>query len=180
MAEHELPGDAEHIAALLAPWDTSALDEVQMGDFAIISVSAAGLARGAVAAAAGRLSPLFARRAPRPVEQATLRGVGGTLVVTPVGSGWRTGTALAVGVRLGGALAHVEMLAGHAAAARDSTAVATQPRDATPALRFEAAPQSAAAVAAAEDLDAFGPLTAQSYREPSSGALIHCLASPGT
>lgn len=49
----------------------------------------------------------------------------------------------------------------------------------TPAARFDTAPSPPAAVAAAEDLQAFGPLTAQSYRESASGVLIHCFVPPG-
>jgi hypothetical protein len=172
-------GNAEKLAALLVPWETAALDEVQVGDFAIVSVSTAGLAGGAVAAAAGRLSPVIARRAPRPVEQATLRGVGGTLVLTPVGSGWKTGTALAVGLRAGGALARLEILARRAAAAHDPPGSMVRPHEAMLAARLDTEPPPAAVAAAAQDLDAFGPLHAQSYREPASGALIHCFVPPG-
>jgi hypothetical protein len=171
---------AVKLAALLVPWDTAALDEAQVGDFAIISVSAAGLADGAVAAAAGRLSPVIARRAPRPVEQATLRGVGGTLVLTPVGSGWNTGTALAVGLRPGGPLARLEMLARRAARAHESSANGPRQHDGTPAATLATAPPHAAAAAAAEDLEAFGPLMSQSYRESTSGGLVHCFVSPGS
>jgi hypothetical protein len=177
--QRERQGNAEKLAALMAPWETAAFDEVQVGDFSIISVSAAGLAGSAVVAAAGRLSPVIARRAPRPVEQATLRGVGGTLVLTPVGSGWNTGTALAVGLRPGGPLARVEILARRAAAAHDPGSPSAERRDVTPAARFDTAPSPPAAVAAAEDLQAFGPLTAQSYRESASGVLIHCFVPPG-
>jgi hypothetical protein len=188
VARLEPGGNAEKLAALLAPWETGALHEVQVGDFAIISVSAAGLDGSAVAAAAGRLSPVISRRAPRPVDQATLRGVGGTLVLTPVGSGWNTCAVLAVGVRLGGPLARLEILARRAAAAHEPPSPAesrqTVPqtvRQTVPmTARFVAAPPPPAAAAAAGDLEAFGPLTAQSYREPTSGALIHCFVPPGT
>ena len=179
VAQPERQGNAEKLAALMAPWETAAFDEVRVGEFAIISVSAAGLAGSAVAAAAGRLSPVIARRAPRPVEQATLRGIGGTLVLTPVGSGWNTGTALAVGLRAGGPLARLEILARRAAAAHVPASPA-ESRQAVPiTARFDAAPPPPAAAAAAEDLQAFGPLTAQSYREPASGVLIHCFVPPG-
>jgi predicted regulator of Ras-like GTPase activity (Roadblock/LC7/MglB family) len=171
--------NAEKLAALLVPWETAALDEVQAGDFAIICMSAAGLAGGAVAAAAGRLSPVIARRAPRPVEQATLRGAGGTLVLTPVGSGWKTGMALAVGLRPGGALARLEILARRAAAAHDPKAQVVAPHDAMPVARLDTTPPPTAAAAAAQDLEVFGPLQAQSYREPTSGVLIHCFVPPG-
>lgn len=187
VARLEPRGNAENLAALLAPWETAALDEVQVGDFAIISVSAAGLAGSAVAAAAGRLSSVIARRAPPSVDQATLRGVGGTLVLTPVGSGWNTGAALAVGVRSGGPLARFEILARRVAAAHEppspaesrQTAPQTVPQTVPMTARFAAAPAPPAAAAAARDLEAFGPLTAQSYREPASGALIHCFVPPG-
>jgi hypothetical protein len=180
MGHPESGGDAEELAALLAPWKIAALDEVQVGDVAIISVSLAGLTGSAVATAAGRLSPLIARRAPLPVDQATLRGVGGTLVLTPVGSGWSTATALAVGLRPGGALARLEILARRAAATRlPASPPADLAMDVAPAVRLDAASPPAASTVAAEDLEAFGPLTAQSYREPTSGALIHSFVSPG-
>jgi hypothetical protein len=179
VAHPESRGDAEKLATLLASWESAAHEEVQVGDFAVISVSESGLVGSAVAAAAGRLSPLIARRAPRPVDQATLRGVGGTLVLTPVGSGWSTATALAVGLRTGGALARLEILARRAAAAHVPASPPADQRDVTPATRLDAAPPQAAAAVAAEDLEAFGPLTAHSYREPTSGALIHCFVSPG-
>jgi hypothetical protein len=172
-------GNAEKLAALMAPWETAAFDEVQVGDFAIISVSAAGLAGSAVVAAAGRLSPVIARRAPRPVEQATLRGVGGTLVLTPVGSGWNTGTALAVGLRPGGPLARLEILARRAAAAHEPLSPVESRQTVPITARFDIAPPPPAAAAAAADLEAFGPLTSQSYREPASGVLIHCFVPPG-
>ncbi len=176
-------GSAEKLAALVAPWETAVLDEVQVGDFTIIRVSAAGLAGNAVVAAAGRLSALIARLAPQPVEQATLRGVGGTLVLTPVGSGWNTGMALAVVVRPGGPLARLEILARHAAAAHEPPSPAesrqTVPQSVPMTARFDAAPPPPATAVAAGDLEAFGPLAAQSYREPASGALIHCFVPPG-
>src|SRR6266545_537646 len=172
-------GHAEKLATLLVPLETAALDEIQVGDFAIISVSAAGLTGGAVAVAAGRLSPVIARRAPRPVEQATLRGVGGTLVLTPVGSGWNTGTALALGLRPGCPLARLLILSRRAAAAHDPTSTVARQHEPTPAARLDTAPPPAAAAAVAQDLDSFGPLTPQSYREPSSGVLIHCFLPPG-
>jgi hypothetical protein len=34
-------------------------------------------------------------------------------------------------------------------------------------------------VTAAKDLTVFGPLAARSYREAASGAVVHCLVSPG-
>jgi hypothetical protein len=172
-------GNAEKLAALMAPWETAVFDEVRVGEFAIISVSAAGLAGSAVVAAAGRLSPVIARRAPRPVEQATLRGIGGTLLLTPVGSGWNTGTALAVGLRSGGPLARLEILARRAAAAHVPASPAGSRQTVPIAEKFDAAPPPPAAAAVAEDLQAFGPLTAHSYREPASGVLIHCFVPPG-
>jgi hypothetical protein len=179
LARDETRGRAHELAALLIPWDTAALDEAQVGDFTIISVSAAGLGGGAVAAAAGRLSPVIARRAPRPVDQATLRGAGGALVLTPIGSGWNTETALAVGLRQGGLLARLEMLARRAAAAHESPARGAKPHEAPPAITLATAPLHAAAAAAADDLEAFGPLRAQAYREPTSGVLIHCFVPAG-
>ena len=172
-------GNAEKLAALLAPWETAALDEVEVGDFAIVSVSAAGLPGGAVAAAAGRLSSVIARRAPRPVEQATLRGAGGALVLTPVGSGWNTGAALAVALRPGGPLARLELLARRAARAHEPQAAVSLRPGTQPAARLDSAETPAAAATLAEELEAFGPVTVKSYREAASGGVIHCFVPPG-
>jgi hypothetical protein len=84
-----------------------------------------------------------------------------------------------VGLRPGGALARIEMLARRAAAAHVPASPSADQRDVTPAARLDAAPPPAAAAVAADDLEAFGPLTAQSYREPRTGGLIHCFVSPG-
>jgi len=170
---------AESLAALMAPLETVAIDDVRVGDFAIISVSTAGVAAGTVAAAAGRLSPIIARGAPQPIEQATLRGAGGMLVLTPVGSGWSTGTTLAVGMRSSGALARLEMLARRAAAGHEPEGRPAPAHSAAPPARLDVTQTPPAIAAAAEDLAAFGPLAAQSYREPKSGALVHCFVSPG-
>jgi hypothetical protein len=175
----ERRGHAAMVAALMAPLDTAALEEAQIGDFNIISVSTAGMPSGTVAAAAARLSPLMARGAPRPIEQVTLRGLGGALVLTPVGSGWSSGTALAVGTRPGGALARLEMLASRAA--RHEPASPSSPkRNGASFPRLEVTPAPPAVTAAAQDLTIFGPLAPQSFREPASGAVVHCLVSPGT
>jgi hypothetical protein len=48
-----------------------------------------------------------------------------------------------------------------------------------PRSALAAAPPPAAAAAAVEDIEAFGPLVVQSYREPTSGVLIHCFVPPG-
>jgi hypothetical protein len=175
----ERRGHAAMVAALMAPLDTAALEEAQIGDFNIISVSTAGIPGGTVAAAAGRLSPLMARGAPRPIDQVTLRGLGGALVLTPVGSGWSSGTALAVGTRPGGALARLEMLASRAAR-HEAESPSSPKRNGAPFPRLEVTPVPPAVTAAAQDLTIFGPLAPQSFREPASGALVHCLVSPGT
>ena len=95
-------------------------------------------------------------------------------MLTPIGSGWNTETTLAVGLRQGGPLARLEMLARRAAAAHASPARGAKPHETPPAITLAAAPLHAAAAAAADDLEAFGPLRAQAYREPTSGVLIHC------
>jgi len=166
----------EKIAALMGPLATVAPAEARVGDFTIISVSAAGMAAGPVTAAAGRFCPIMARGASHPVEQVTLRGAGGMLVLTPVGSAWSGGPTLAVGMRTGGALARLEMLSRRVAASKmDREPV----RGAAPFARLDEVPTPPAIVAAAEDLTSFGPLAVRSYREVGSGALVHCLVAPG-
>jgi len=134
------------------------------------------MAGGTVAAAAGRLCPIMARGVSQPIEQVTLRGGGGILVLTPLGSSSSGGAMLAVGMRTGGALARLEMLARRAAA----SSVDREPlRGAVVFARFDRTPTPPAIVAAAEDLTSFGPLDVQSYREAASGAVVHCLIAPG-
>lgn len=169
---------AEVTAALMAPLDTAALEEIHVGDLTVISMSSAGMPGGMVAAAAGRLTPLIARGTPHPIEQVTLRGLGGVLVLTPVGSGWTSGTTLAVGTRTGRALARLEMLA-RRAARHEPASPPPAIRGGAPFARLEAARTPPGIAAAAEDLTTFGTLSAQSFREPASGAAIHCLVSPG-
>jgi len=170
---------ADMVAALMAPLNTAAFEEARIGDFDIISVSTAGMQAGMVAAAAGRLSSVIARGVPQPIEQVTLRGLGGALVLTPLGSGWSSGATLAVGTRPGGALARLEMLA-RCATRHERESPTVPARGAAPFARLEAIPPSPAVTAAAEGLTIFGPLAAQSFREPASGAVVHCLVSPGT
>ena len=166
----------EKIAALMGPFATVAPDETRVGDFTIISAATAGMAAGTVTAAAGRICPIMARGVSHPIEQVTLRGAGGMLVLTPVGSGWSAGATLAVGMRTGGALARLEMLARRAAASPMDREPA---RGVAPFARLDAAPTPPAIAAAAEDLTSFGPLDAQSYREAAGGAVVHCLVAPG-
>jgi len=166
----------EKIAALMGPLATVAPDETRVGDFTIISVSTAGIGAGTVAAAAGRLCPIMARGLSQPIEQVTLRGAGGILVLTPLGSSSSGGAMLAVGMRTGGALARLEMLARRAAAWPVDR---EPPRGTVVFARFDRMPTPPAVVAAAEDLTSFGPLDVQSYREAASGAVVHCLVAPG-
>jgi len=166
----------EKIAALMGPLATVAPAEARVGDFTIISVSAAGMAAGPVTAAAGRLCPIMARGGSHQIEQVTLRGAGGMLVLTPVGSAWSGGPTLAVGMRTGGALARLEMLSRRAA---DSKMSREPVRGPAPFARLDEVPTPPAIVAAAEDLTSFGPLAVHSYREAGSGALVHCLVDPG-
>ena len=175
----ERPDHAERIAALVAPLEAATLDEARVGDFTIIGVSTAGMAGGAVTAPAGRLSPVIARATSPPIGQVTLRGVGGMLVLTPVGSGWSGGTVLAVGMRSGGALARLEMLTSRAAAGEALGPLRAPARGGAPFARLVETETPPALAASAEDLTALGPLAAQSYCEPASGAVVHCLVSPG-
>jgi len=166
----------EKIAALIGPLATVAPNETRVGEFTIISVSTAGMPAGTVTAAAGRLCPIMARGVSQPIEQVTLRGAGGMLVLTPLGSSWSGGATLAVGMRTGGTLARLEMLARRAAASH----VDREPlRGAVVFARFDRTATPPAIAAAADDLTSFGPLDVYSYREAASGAVVHCLVAPG-
>src|SRR5262249_38398813 len=100
----------EKIAALMGPIATVAPHEAPVGHAPIIGGAAGGRAAGPVTAAGGRFCPIMARGPSPPIEQVPLRGAGGMLVLTPVGSAWSGGPTLAVGMRTGGALARLEML----------------------------------------------------------------------
>ena len=174
----ERRSDAERLAPLLVRLETATVDEVQAGDRTIISVSTAGMPCSAVAAAAGRVGRPIVEGAPHSIEQATFRGTGGMLVLTPVGAGWSSGTTLAVGTRSGGTLARLEMLSRRAARDHDAEPVADAARTATPPPRLDTIDSPTAMAAAVVELTSFGPLTAQSYREAASGAVVHCLVAP--
>src|SRR5207247_8776985 len=98
-------GELRRLACPLAQRDALVVEEARIGGFTVITAGAAGLAGETLASAAGTLSALLAAHAPWPVEQVTLRAVGGALVLTPVDSGWATGAVSAGGRRPGGSLA---------------------------------------------------------------------------
>ncbi len=175
-------GDLSRLSSLLSQWDALVVDEARIGGFTVITAGAAGLAGETLASTAGTLSALLAAHAPWPVEQVTLRAVGGALVLTPVDSSWATGAVIAVGLRSGGSLARLEMLARRAAAGHavsEATGHAHRPPDGTglPRLEPESGPVSGAEVA--EALDAFGELTVTSFRDVERDALVHCFLPPG-
>src|SRR5438552_313687 len=174
-------GDLSRLSSLLSQWDALVVDEARIGGFTVITAGAAGLAGETLASAAGTLSALLAAHAPWPVEQVTLRAVGGALVLTPVGSSWATGAVIAVGLRSGGSLARLEMLARRAAAGHavsEATGHPHRPPDGTGLPRLEPGPEPASGPAVAEALDAFGKLTASSFRDIERGALVHCFLPP--
>jgi hypothetical protein len=174
-------GDLSRLSSLLSQWDALVVDEARMGGFTVITAGAAGLAGEPLASAAGTLSALLAAHAPWPVEQATLRAVGGALVLTPVGSSWATGAVIAVGLRSGGSLARLEMLARRAAAGHavsEATGQPHRPPDGAGLPRLEPGPEPMSGAEVAEALDAFGKLTATSFRDVERGALVHCFFPP--
>lgn len=175
----ERRSDAERLAPLLVRLGTATVDEVHVGDRTIISVSTAGMPGSAVASAAGRLSHHIGQGgALAPIEQATFRGAGGMLVLTPVGSGWSSGAILAIGTRSGGALARLEMLARRAARDHEAGGADGPVQAAAPPARLDAVDTPPSMAAIATELTTFGPLAAQSYREAASGAVVHCLVAP--
>src|SRR6266700_6260406 len=174
-------GDLSRLSSLLSQWDALVVDEARIGGFTVITAGAAGLAGETLASTAGTLSALLAAHAPWPVEQVTLRAVGGALVLTPVDSSWATGAVIAVGLRSGGSLARLEMLARRAAAGHavsEATGHPHRPSDGTGLPRLEPGPGPASGSEVAEALDAFGKLTASSFRDIERGALVHCFLPP--
>jgi hypothetical protein len=169
------------LSSLLSQWDTFVVDETRMRGFTVITAGAAGLAGETLASAAGTLSTLLAAHAPWPVEQVTFRAVGGALVLTPVGSSWATGAVIAVGLRPGGSLARIEMLARRAAAGHavsEPTGHTHRPPDGTGLPRLGPGPEPMSGGEVVEALDAFGKLTATTFRDIDRGALVHCFLPP--
>jgi len=174
-------GDLSKLSSLLSQWDALVVDEARIGGVTVITAGAAGLAGETLASAAGTLSTLLAAHAPWPVEQVTLRAVGGALVLTPVGSSWATGAVIAVGLRSGGSLARLEMLARRAAAEHAVSEATGYPHrlpDGAGLPRLEPGPEPTSGAEVAEALDAFGKLTASSFRDIERGAFVHCFLPP--
>jgi len=169
--------DVSRLASLLSQ-DALVVDEAQIAGFTVITVGTAGLAGPSLASAAGSLSARLAGEAPWPVEQATLRAVGGALVLTPVGAGWATGAVIAVGLRASGSLARLEMLARRAAAGYAVAAQAHRPPDGARLPHLEPMPATASSEVAGM-LDAFGKLTSTTFREIERGVLVHCFLPAG-
>jgi hypothetical protein len=71
------------------------------------------------------------------------------------------------------------MLARLATAGHELDPPSAPARGAAPFARLDPAGTPSALAAAAENLTMFGPLATQSYCEPASGTLVHCLVSPG-
>jgi hypothetical protein len=169
--------DVSRLASLLSQ-DALVVDEALIEGFTVITVGTAGLAGPSLASAAGSLSARLAGEAPWPVEQATLRAVGGALVLTPVGAGWATGAVIAVGLRASGSLARLEMLARRAAAEYAVAAPSHRPPDGARLPQLEPMPATASSEVAGV-LDAFGKLTPTTFRDIERGGLVHCFLPAG-
>src|SRR5207244_3482964 len=90
-------------------------------------------------------------------------------------------TVIAAGLRSGGSLARLERLARRAAAGHavsEATGHPHRPPDGTGLPRLEPGPEPASGSEVAEALDAFGKLTASSFRDIERGALVHCFLPP--
>src|SRR5262249_22543924 len=173
----ERRGDAERLAPLLVRLEAATVDEVQAGDRTIISVSTAGMPCSVVAAAARRVGRPIAEGAPPSIEQATVRGAGGALARARVGGGGERGAPRGGGTVGRGPRPRLEMLPRRAVRDHDAEPVADAARSATPPPLDTIDPPTAMAAAVVE-LTTFGPLTAHSYREAASGAVVHCLVAP--
>jgi hypothetical protein len=98
-----------------------------------------------------------------------------------VGSSWATGAVIAVALRSGGSLARIEMLARRAAAGHavgEATGHTHRPPDGTGLPRLGPGPEPMPGGEVVEALDAFGELTATTFRDIERGALVHCFLPP--
>ena len=177
----ERPDHAERIAALVAPLEAAALDEARVGDFTIIGVSTAGMAGGAVTARRRTSEPchrprrVAAHRAGDPARASAARSC--SRLSDPDGA---ADTVLAVRHAI-----RTERWRGSRCwPAAPPPVQALGPlrapaRGGAPFARLVATETPPTLAASAEDLTTLGPLAAQSYREPASGAVVHCLRLPG-
>lgn len=179
--------EAQRISDLLAPFGSPKVDVQVVDGVTLFAVSSPRLAKEALVAAATRLVPLLAGgRGLPPVDQATLRGSGGAMVLTSLALVGAGGPTLVAGVRQRGSLALIEVLsrrvaaeyrANHPNLTAASGALASQER-ADPEFEDVLVPSQVGRLAGY--LRAFGPVIPSALRDATDGTLLYLFLAPET
>lgn len=179
--------EAQRMSDLLAPLGSPKVDVQVTGEVTLFTVSSPRLAKETLVAAATRLVLLLAGgRGLPPVDQATLRGSGGAMVLTSLALAGAGGSALVAGVRQKGSLALIEVLsrrvaaeyrANHQNLTAVSGALAAQERYAP---EFEGVPVPNQVERLAGSLRAFGAVIPSALRDATDGTLLYLFLAPGT
>jgi hypothetical protein len=179
--------EAQRISDLLAPFGLPKVDVQVVDGVTLFTVSSPRLAKEALVAAATRLVPLLAGdRGLPPVDQATLRGSGGAMVLTSLAPAGAGVSALVAGVRQRGSLALFEVLsrrvaaeyrANHPSLTAASGAVVPQER-VDP--EFEGVLVPSLVERLAGSLGAFGPVIPSALRDATDGTLLYLFLAPET
>lgn len=179
--------ETQRISGLLAPLGSPKVDVQVVSGVTLFLVSSPRLTKEALVAAATPLVPLLVDGCGLPpVDQATLRGSGGAVVLTSLMLAGAGGSALVAGVRQRGSLALIEVLsrrvaeeyrASHPNRAAASRALASQERYAP---EFEGVPVPSQVKRLAGSLQAFGPVIPSAIRDATDGTLLYLFLAPET
>jgi hypothetical protein len=179
--------EAQRISDILAPFGSPKVDAQVVSGVTLFTVASPRLAKEALVAAATPLVPLLTGgRGLPPVDQATLRGSGGAIVLTSLAPAGAGGSALVAEVRQKGSLALIEVLSrrvadeyrvNHPNRTTASGALASQERYAS---EFEGVPVSSQVERLAGSLQAFGPVIPSAIRDATDGTLLYLFLAPET
>lgn len=178
--------EARKIAAVLGRYGSLKVEAQVVMGLTLFTAASPRLAKDAVLGAAFRFLPLLAESpGPEPVSQATLRGAGGAVVLTPLGPMEAGGPVLVVAVSQRGALALLELLSRRIAAEYRGThpeltaggGLADVPPPARPTLGDTPVPREVGALAAG--LDAFGPVAPSALSDAEGQARLYLFLAPG-
>lgn len=178
--------EARKIAAVLGRYGSLKVEAQVVMGLTLFTAASPRLAKDAVLGAAFRFLPLLAESpGPEPVSQATLRGAGGAVVLTPLGPVEAGGPVLVVAVSQRGALALLELLSLRIAGEYRGThpeltaggGLSDVPRPARPRLGDTPVPREVGALAAS--LDAFGPVAPSALSDAGGQARLYLFLAPG-
>jgi hypothetical protein len=165
--------EAREIAALLAPVGPLNAAVAAEDGVVFLTVSSPGLSAPAAVATARSMLPILADgRAPWPIDQLTLRGPEGALVLTPLQSMWSEGRVLVAAVPPQGSLALLEILC-RRVAARHAGPLPAQAAGGHDSDLLEVEP-SARMREVGVSLRAVGATSASAFRDPAAETVL-CL-----